>query len=137
MVHLQYLHLRAVCFTGLFCLRYKCIFFRLKSSNRFSVKLIFGRSFIFCNFVCNHGALILRLQVLVRPASVTMARPAKTSQKLNNNRLVCELNFFDSYKSSNVFFRFTFFYSGARIPKAKKTLLVITVKKFELANPVS
>ena len=35
----------------------------------------------------HNGALILRLQVLALPASVIMARPAKTSQKLNNNML--------------------------------------------------
>ena len=56
-------------------------------SENFSVKLIFGRSFIFCTFVCNHGVLNLRLQVLALPASVTMAQPTKTSQKLKIYRL--------------------------------------------------
>ena len=45
---------------------------------------LFEMSLIFCTFVCNHGALNLRLQVI---ASVTMARPTKTSQKLNIYRL--------------------------------------------------
>ena len=78
-----------------------------------TVKLIFGRSFIFCTFVCNHGALNLHLQVLALPASVTMVRPTKTSQKLNIYRLYLLDQVFDSYKSNNVFFRFTFFYFGA------------------------
>ena len=73
---------------GLFGLGYKWItFFRLKCSIGFFVKPIFGRCFIFCTFVCNHGALNLRLQVLALPAAVTMARPTKTSQKLNIYRL--------------------------------------------------
>ena len=69
-------------FQGVVWSRLEVYFFHLKSSNRFSVKLIFGRSFIFCTFVCNHGAFILRLS-----ASVTMERPAKTLQKMNINRL--------------------------------------------------
>ena len=51
------------------------------------MKLIFGRSFIFCTFVCNHGALFLRLHVVALPASVTMSWPAKTTWKLNRSRL--------------------------------------------------
>ena len=74
-------------FHGVVWSRLDVYFFRLKSSNRFSVNLIFRRSFNFCTFVCNHGALILRLQVLALPASVRMAPPTKTSQKLNINGL--------------------------------------------------
>ena len=78
---------------GVVWFRLEVYFFRLKSSNGFPVKLIFGRSF-FCTFVCSHGALILRLQVLALSASVTMARPAKTSQKLNINRLDLRVRIF-------------------------------------------
>ena len=87
---------------GVVWFRLEVYFSRLKSSNDFSPKLIFGRSF-FCTFVCNHGALILRLQVLALLVSVTMARQAKTSQKLNFTDWICDFELFDSYKSSNSF----------------------------------
>ena len=48
----QLLHLRAVCVTA--CLvwaRNVLLFFRLKFSNSFSVKLVFGRSLNFCTFL--------------------------------------------------------------------------------------
>ena len=108
-LHLLYLGAVCVCdgvvWFGLEVYFY--FFFRLKSSNDFSMKLLFGRSFIFCNFVCNQGALNFRLQVLVSPVSVSdHGATSKISQKLNINGL--DLRVFDSYKSSNVFFRFTF-----------------------------
>ena len=50
------------------------MFFRLKSSNGFHVEThVFERFFIFCTFVRNHGALILRMHVVAMPASVTMS----------------------------------------------------------------
>ena len=52
------------------------------------------RKVFFCTFNCNHGAVTLRLQVLVLSGSVTKARPAKTSQKLNINRLDLRVRIF-------------------------------------------
>ena len=63
--HIQLLFLGAVCSMGLFvqAKRLFYFFFRLKSSNGFHVEThFFGRSFIFCHFVCNYGALNLRLR---------------------------------------------------------------------------
>ena len=64
-------------------------FFRVKCSNGFFVKLILGRSFTFCTFECNHGALNLRLQVLALPASVTMARPTKLHNSSTFTDWIC------------------------------------------------
>ena len=70
------LFLGAVCSTGLFgpAKNLFLFFFRLKSSNGFHVKPIFseGPSF-FGIFVCNYGALNLRLHVVALLASVTMS----------------------------------------------------------------
>ena len=57
------------------------LFFRPKSPNGFSVKLISGMSFNFLYFVPNHGSSNLRPQDIAIPLSVTMVRPAETSQK--------------------------------------------------------
>ena len=61
-----------------------------------------GPSF-FVLFVCKDGSLNLRPQVLALPASVTKARPAKTTQKLNIYRLDLPDRIFASLKSNNVF----------------------------------
>ena len=63
--HIQLLFLGTVYSAGLFDLGQKLLlFFLLKSSNGFHVEThIFGRSFIFCTFVCNHVALKFRLHV--------------------------------------------------------------------------
>ena len=42
---------------------------------------------IFALFVCNDGALILRLHVIAVPASLTLSLPAKTTKKLNMSGL--------------------------------------------------
>ena len=61
-----------------------CSFYRPESSNCFPVKThVFGRSFIFYNFVCKHGALHFRLHVVALPASVTMSWLAKITSKLS------------------------------------------------------
>ena len=76
MAHVQFLHLGSSGSFVLFSMRRLefLIFFGLKFSNCFPVKThVFGRSFIFCTFVCNHGALNLRLHVVALPASVTMS----------------------------------------------------------------
>ena len=55
-----------------------CSFFRLKFSNCFHVEAhVFERSFIFCTFVCTHGALKFRLIMVALPASLIMSTPAK------------------------------------------------------------
>ena len=71
----------------MFGLSWRIIFFGLKSSNGFSVKLIFGRFIIFCTFVCNHGALNFRLHEVALPASVTMSWPAETTEKMHRSGL--------------------------------------------------
>ena len=85
--HVQLMLLGSLCSTGFFLKGREqcfCSFYRPKSSTCFSVKThVFERSFIFYTFVCKHGALHLRLQVLALSASVTMARPTNSSQKLN------------------------------------------------------
>ena len=62
------------------------LFFVWNLQTVFSLKPMFSECpLFFLLFVCNDGALNLHLQVLALSASVTMARPAKTSQKLNIN----------------------------------------------------
>ena len=62
-------------------------FFRLKSSNSFSVILIFGRSFIFWSFVRNQEPLIFRQHEVALSASVTLSWPTKATKKLNRSGL--------------------------------------------------
>ena len=65
-------------FHGIVWSKLEMYFFRLKSSNCFPVKthVFVGPSF-FVLFVCNHGALNLRVHVVALPASMTMSGPAK------------------------------------------------------------
>ena len=48
---------------------------------------VFGRTFIFCIFFCNGGALDLLWQVVELSVSLTMPRPAETTSKLNMSGL--------------------------------------------------
>ena len=45
---------------------------------------VFGRTFIFCHFLCNAGALDLRRHVVDLSVSLTMSRPAETTVKLEH-----------------------------------------------------
>ena len=82
--HIQLLILGAVCSTGLFgqakSLFFFVFFFVCNLQTVFTLKPIFseGPSF-FVIFVCNYGALNLRLHVVALLASVTMSWPAKTT----------------------------------------------------------
>ena len=80
------------------------------------MKLLFGRFFLFCTFVCHYGALNLGLQVLALPASVTMARPTKSSQKLDIYRLNSLYRIFRQlYVRQCFFFALLFVFFGAII----------------------
>ena len=85
-------------------------FFVLKPSNSFSVKLIFGRSFIFWTFVRNQEPLIFRQHEVALSASVTLSRPAKTTKKVNRSGLdLLVLVWQSSYSFNlNAFFQFCF-----------------------------
>ena len=84
--HIQSLYLGAVCSTGCFwrfenfvAVVFPSGFFKWFSRwNAYFTKVL-----LFFTLVCNHRALNLRMQVLALPALVTMARPTKTSQRLN------------------------------------------------------
>ena len=86
-------------------------FFRLKSSNGFFVKLSFGRSFIFCTFVCNDGALSFSLHVVVLPASVTLLWPGNFTYKLNMSGLVFLVLVSQSSNSSYIYAFFQVLFS--------------------------
>ena len=94
--YFQLSHLGAVCVTGLFGLGYKGILLSFSSeiSRRSFRETHFRRSFIFCIFICNHEAFNLQWQFLDLPASVTMTRPTKTSEKLKICRLDFRVRFF-------------------------------------------
>ena len=85
-------------------------FFRLKSSNSFSVKLIFGRSFIFWSFVRNQEPLIFRQHEVALSASVTLSWPTKATKKLNRSGLDFLVLVWQSWNSFNLnaFFQFCF-----------------------------
>ena len=111
------------------------LFFVWNLQTVFPLKTMFsgGPSFSVI-FVCNDGVLNLRLHVVALPASLTLSWPAKTTSKLNMSGLhfsvlvlqssnsfdhmlflkfcsvycICEFEFFDSYKSNNVFLCSTF-----------------------------
>ena len=88
-----------------------CSFYCPESSNCFPVKThVFGRSFNFYIVVCKHGALHLRLHVIVLLASVTNSWPAKPTSKLNMSGLdflVPVLQSFNSF-DLNAFFQVLF-----------------------------
>ena len=94
------------------------------------------RKALFCAFCWFLGVLKLHLHVGALPASMIMSWPAKTASKLNMSGLdfvapvlqssnsfdhklffkfclvycICEFEFFDSYKSNNVFFALPFIF---------------------------
>ena len=78
------------------------VFFSSETFRLFFRETHFRKVLHFCTFVFNYVALILHLQVSALPASVPMARPAKSSQKLNINTLDLRVRIFDSDSSSNV-----------------------------------
>ena len=105
--------IRGRAFHGVIWSKLEMYFFPLNSLNCFPVKTnVFGRSFNLCTFVCNHGALNLRLHVVALPASVTMSWPAETTLKLNRSGpdfLVLVLQSSNSF-NLNAFFNFASVY---------------------------
>ena len=72
------------------------------------------------------------------PASVSdHGATSKDFTKVEHRQTAFASSNFWTVISPAMFFRFTFFYFGAIIHKAKKNIAeLITVEKFELANPV-
>ena len=80
--HIQLLFLGALCSTGLFGLAKSLFYFVFvwNLQTVFTLKPIFSESHsFFVSFVCNYGALTLRLHLVALLASVTMSWPAKTT----------------------------------------------------------
>ena len=50
---------------------------------------VFGRTFIFCIFLCNAGALNLLRHLVDLSVSLTISRPAETTKNLSVSRLEC------------------------------------------------
>ena len=79
---------------------------------------VFGRSFIFHTFVCNHGALNLRLNVVAWPTSVTMSWPARITLKLKTSGLDVSVLVWQISNCFDLIFFFNFFHffpSGCKV----------------------
>ena len=85
----------------------KYCFFPSEILKRLSRKTHFRKALQFCTFVCNHGALKLRPQVLALPALVTMARPKRLHKNKHLQTVVARSNF-STVMSPTMFFSLYF-----------------------------